>query len=566
MGSLDRRVSELMLSVILDYKHNSELIRNCLVWNGALFCKSLCDVLDDEAKCLFVEYSSDSFVKLSDYHSELKSQSLPANFSMAYIPRDSDTGDENIDYKSYSLHPATYPVKFELIIINGKAKAVCTRYARNLIAANSLIIIPNAEELRGKLPKDLYIAEFTHKTSGVKLLLMSAIKDLFLHICIRANDKFSDNFELKLNFDFGNMFNAGTNTELPSILFIHQYDSKYLSNQYSELVLSGMSYDEQKNYLLSKYAIKSDFYSFQFKQLSCRADDIIVNCPELQHAWATEHESDLGIEELIYSQVNAFAPDIIFLDDISKYDYLTIASLKSKCKLLIGEIFNRPDNYHTLAEMDLVLCSNPEIIEMLSAIDIRAIQIPFLFDSRVQESPINYYNRRYSASLIIGNSAEDIGLAKYLSANLPQISIFTSTYSDISEEITSLTNYLGNAVASNLYRLMSDSKIVICNNWADLLSTNPEFTPVIPCGCGALLISSLSDSLINIFDVGDEIINYRSNSEALALIKYYTEYIEESITISSVANRKVMQYYMYSNAVEGILNSISSIKEKKIGS
>ncbi len=563
MGILDSRVTELMLSVILDYKHNSELIRNCLVWNGSMLSKSLYDVLDEEAKSLFVEYSSDSFVALSDYHSDLKSKSIPANFSMAYIPRDSDTGDENLDYKSYALHPATYPVKYELIIINGKAKATCTRYARNLIAANSLIIIPNAEELRGKLPKDLYIAEFTNKTNGIKLLIMSATKDLFIHICIRANERFSDSFDLKFNFEYqSNSTQPAYSSELPSILFIHQYNANYLSNQYSELVLSGMNYDEQKNYLLSKYAIKSDFYSFQFKQLSCRTDDIIVNCPELQHAWASERESDLGMEELIYSQVNAFAPDVIFIDDISQYDYQTIITLKNKCRLLIGEIFNPPNNYHTLAEMDLVLSTNPQIIELLAGIDIKAMQIPFMFDTRVHESPINYANRRYPISLIIGNSPNDIEFAKYLSESLSNICIFTCTYSEISEEVKSLNNYLGNAVASNLYKLMSDSKIVICNNWAELLQNNPEFSPVIPSGCGALLISAYSDLLIDMFEVGDEIINYRTNSEALAMIKYYSEYTEESIAICTAGHSKVMQKYLYGNIANDLLKLINTMPAK----
>lgn len=559
MSILDSRVSELMLSIVLDYKHNSEFIRNCLVWNGASLCESLYDVLDDEAKCLFVEYSSDSFVRLSDYHTELKNRDLPVAFSTAYIPRDADTGDENLDYKSYSLHPATYPVKYELIIINGKAKAACTRYARNLIATNSLIVIPNANELRGKLPKDLYIAEFTNKTTGIKLLLMSAVKDILLHLCTRANDKFSDNFELKLNFEFSSNCDFAANTELPSILFIHQYDLKYLSNQYSELVLSGMSYDEQKNYLLSKYAMKSDYYSFQFKQLSCRADDIIVNCSELQHAWAAERESDLGMDELIYSQVNSFAPDVIFLDDVSQYDYQTIVSLKSRCKLLIGEIFNPPNNYHTLAEIDLVLCSNPQIIELLAGIDIKSMQIPFLFDSRVQESPINYDNRKYSVSVIIDNSVEDIEFAKFLTSKLPQVSIFTSSYGEISEEIKSLTNYLGNAVASKLYKLLSDSKIVVCNNWLDLMLSNRELNPVIPGGCGAVMFCRFANPIQNIFEVGDEIITYRSNTEALALMKFYLEYTEESVRISNSANNRIKHNYLYSNIAEELMKVINSM-------
>ena len=554
LGIINSRISELMFSIIQDYKHNSDMIQNCLVWNGSLLCESILDILGDKAKCLFVEYSSESFVKLSKYQTELQSNELPANYSIAYIPRDADSGDETADYRSYALHPATYPLKYELIIINGKSKGACTRYARNLVSANALIVVPNAEEIKNKLPKDMYLAEFTDKLSQQKLVLMSEIQDILFHVCERAKNKYSDLFEVRYNFEL----TSNSHSDMPSILFIHKYNENYLANQYSELLLSSMGYEDQRNYLLSKYSQKSDFYSYQFRQLGCRVEDLIINCPELQHSWALERESDLGIEELLYSQVKAFSPDVIFLDDIANYDYQTIVSLKSKCKLLVGEIYNPPSNYHSIAERGLVLGADDELCELVSGIGINMLKIPFLFDNRVQESPANYANRRYPVSVLITNSTQDIDLARYLSDNYPNISIFTYTYGEIADEISAMPNYLGNAVASKLYKLMSESKIVICNNWKKIYEVNPEFSPVIPSGCGALLLCSYDNTLPNIFEIGEEIITYRTNAEALAMLKYYAEYSEESIQISSLAYSKVQQDYSYTNAANLILESINN--------
>ncbi len=40
-------------------------------------------------------------------------------------------------------------------------------------------------------------------------------------------------------------------------------------------------------------------------------------------------------------------------------------------------------------------------------------------------------------------------------------------------------------------------------------------------GCGALLITDYKDNLNELFEIGEEIVAYRSPEEAAALIKYY---------------------------------------------
>ena len=561
MDSTKCSINELLHTIVLDYKLNAEQFKNCLIWNGAAIAPHICGIIGRDKKCLSVEDSATAFSELTKFQSELPPDADVAKLLLSYIPRETDTGDESVDYRSYSLHPATYPGKYELIIINGRAKAACSRYARNLMSANSLIIIPNAEELTGKLPKDLFYAEFKNNEDGTKLVLLSSERELFLYLCLRANELYSDSFDMKLNFEYTAEADKAISA-IPSIMFVHKYDAKYLSNQYSELLLSSMSYEEQKNYLLSKYSYKSDFYSFQFKQLGCRVDNLIINCEELQHSWALEREISQGIDELAFLQIKDFMPEIIFIDDIAKYDFDTIINLKKQCKFLVGEVFDLSKNYDVLAEFNLIISHNSKVLNLLSELGINTYQIPFLFDRRVSDVPAKFTNRKYPISVLVSNSSEDFEFAQAMS-KMSKTHIFSIAYSEPSEQLKSLPNYYGNATASNLYKLMSNSQIVLCRDLSELSSNNTEFSPIIAGACGAMLIAEYSKAIANIFEIGEEVVCYRSYPEAIALAKYYSEYTNEAIEIANKAKKKIADEHSYYRTSETLLKVFRQVSKNQ---
>ena len=75
------------------------------------------------------------------------------------------------------------------------------------------------------------------------------------------------------------------------ILILDTYYESFLKNVYKKNVsLKNKCYEEQKNYLLSKFFGTSDSYSKYLNDLNCKAEDLIVNCFHLQSKWAKENK------------------------------------------------------------------------------------------------------------------------------------------------------------------------------------------------------------------------------------------------------------------------------------
>ena len=78
-----------------------------------------------------------------------------------------------------------------------------------------------------------------------------------------------------------------------------------------------MSFNEQKEYLISQYYGVSDFYSYNLRNQGWLSDDIIANCYYLQQAWAKEKISLSEGYGIMLDQIKEIKPEIVYLLDVS---------------------------------------------------------------------------------------------------------------------------------------------------------------------------------------------------------------------------------------------------------
>src|SRR5207253_6679558 len=96
----------------------------------------------------------------------------------------------------------------------------------------------------------------------------------------------------------------------------------------------------------------------------------VVNCLPLQKAWAREHgfrsrpgfRRRMATTPLVHAQAAEFAPDVVYVQDLSALEIGTLAELKQRA-LLVGQIASEPRGEHVLRTFDLLLTSFPHYVD-----------------------------------------------------------------------------------------------------------------------------------------------------------------------------------------------------------
>jgi spore maturation protein CgeB len=64
-------------------------------------------------------------------------------------------------------------------------------------------------------------------------------------------------------------------------------------------------------------------------------------------------------------------------------------------------------------------------------------------------------------------------------------------------------------------------------------------------GCGALLLTDAKDNLGDLFEVGKEVVAYRSGAEAAELVRHYLANSKERIAIARAGQQRTLATHSY---------------------
>jgi len=119
--------------------------------------------------------------------------------------------------------------------------------------------------------------------------------------------------------------------------------------------------------------------------LGIEAEDIIINSKLLQKLWARQYNpllylinlvlentpkikniyNNVGNPLVLLAQINQYKPDVVYIQCVGALPPLLTKIIKSKCKLLVGQIASvfPPDSY--FKNYDLVLSSLPNMVKAI---------------------------------------------------------------------------------------------------------------------------------------------------------------------------------------------------------
>jgi len=339
-----------------------------------------------------------------------------------------------------------------------------------------------------------------------------------------------------------------THTQLTCCILTTYYN-KYTQNFFhNHPCLKHQAYNSQLSAILADCFGDSDFYSNGLRSQGWHAVDLITNCEQLQKQWAIDnHYSSQNIYEIGIAQIKKMQPDVVYLHDLNIWGRGELLdAIRDYAQLIVGQTAYPLDNRIDLHGFDIIFSSFPHYIERFRKKGITAYYQPLAFDKRVLHK-IRNPARTYPITFIGGISqhhkngiftlekiAEKVGIDIWgYGANvLPNDSILKK-------------NHHGEAWGLEMFTLMAQSQMTL-NRHIDVAENFANNMRLFEAtGCGALLITDYKDNLNELFEVGKEVVAYRSPEECVDLIDYYMKHPMEARRIAEAGQRRTLRDHSY---------------------
>lgn len=281
-------------------------------------------------------------------------------------------------------------------------------------------------------------------------------------------------------------------------------------------------YDVELRKVLDQQFGTADFYSKNLIALGHECIDVITNHELLQGMWAAEHNapSKTNMWSVLQAQVAKFAPDIVFLQDLS-------IDVEPRPGLRIAGQCSCPwPGDYAIMRCDVVFTSFPHYVERIKKLGVRAYYLPLAFEPSVLSGHVydNVVDRDIDIAFVGG-----IGRSSHWNRGTETLEVIANAFGDqfrwygygygeANEDLRA--SYCGPAWGRDMFEIYQRSKIVINRHGevAEGYANNMRMFEA--TGCGALLLTESAINL-NLFFEPNECVAYEAPEHAVDLIRYY---------------------------------------------
>lgn len=330
-------------------------------------------------------------------------------------------------------------------------------------------------------------------------------------------------------------------------VFINIYYPGFLAHHYQQsAALHRQSYAEQLASLQQACFGDSDYYSAGLRAAGWQAHDLIINCEPLQRAWALEQGLALQGMDLVFEQIRRLKPDVVYLQDLTIADSAFMKALRPLTELIVGQIASPVPPQADLASFDILISSFPHFVERFRRAGITAYYQPLAFEPRVLDR-LGRLQQDVAVSFVGGISvahSERLHLLE-TTASLPSVAMWGYGAEHLPPSSPIRQCHQGEAWGLDMFRALARSRITL-NHHIDVAENNANNMRLFEAtGCGTLLITDYKDNLAELFEIGKEIVAYRSAEECLALIAYYQAHPAEAELIARAGQARTLRDHSY---------------------
>jgi spore maturation protein CgeB len=369
-----------------------------------------------------------------------------------------------------------------------------------------------------------------------------------------------------------------------------------------------MLYEDHYNLLINNATEFAASYTRNFLKLGIDTKCIISNDNSLQTKWKAENRvnSDKN-SDILFEQVNAFKPDILWIEDLSCLNDVWFTEARNKIKTirLIIAYHCAPYNKEILGKLknaDFIITCTPGLKKSFENEGLKVYMVYHGFDNELltktnQKVGTSYNNLIFSGSLITGgyNHNARINLIESLLKEKIDLSLYVTLENGykikakqliyilanflkklkmqkITERVpifeyglTPVKNYSGTLLKSNhyplygmdMYNLFNNSKIVL-NMHIDVAGEyagNMRMFEV--TGVGSCLLTDNKKNIKDLFEVGKEIVVYDTPEDCIAKVKWLLENEQERAKIARMGQKRTLESHTVEKRCKSIIDIIN---------
>lgn len=331
-------------------------------------------------------------------------------------------------------------------------------------------------------------------------------------------------------------------------IFVNTYYTEFLRSVYAKnLGLEKLEYGIQLDFLRGTLFGESDFYSSNLRSAGWEALDLIVNCEPLQVAWARERELAGHPLAVAVEQIRRESADVVYIHDMSIASEAFLDAIRPHTSLIVGQIASPVHPNTFLSGFDAIFTSFPHFAHSFREKGIPAYYQPLAFEPKVREI-LPERERDLDLTFVGGISPVHRRGTEFLEliASLTEMQIWGYGAELLPDQSVLRGRHNGPVWGREMFALLARSKITV-NRHIDVAENNANNMRLFEAtGCGALLITDYKDNLQDLFDIGKEVVAYRSPQECAELVQYYLSNPSQASAIASAGQARTLRDHSYS--------------------
>jgi hypothetical protein len=327
------------------------------------------------------------------------------------------------------------------------------------------------------------------------------------------------------------------------VLIVDTCYEPFLDSHYAAPGPASRPYAEQWRALMDTFFGTADAYSHYLGELGHDAHEVVVNCVQLQEAWAREHGLAGSGEDVLLAQAEEFRPDVVYIQNLHVLSDAALDRFRSSGMFVAGQIASEAPPETRLRRYDLILTSFPHFVERFRRVGVASEYFRIGFDPRVLERlgtvPLEHdvsfvgalngiRHRRGNQAIARAARALPVDVWGYDLRGRPPWSPLRRRFHGPAWGIDMLRILAGSRIALNRH-------IGVAGQYANNMRLY-ETT-----GVGTFLLTDAKANLGDLFAVGEEVVAYRDADELVQQARRYLADDEARHAIAAAGQARTLR-------------------------
>lgn len=272
------------------------------------------------------------------------------------------------------------------------------------------------------------------------------------------------------------------------------------------------------------------------------------------------------LHSVLLDQIVDAKPEVVMVQDLNLVPPGLARAIRAHTRLLVGEIASPLPPKRFLTSYDLIVSALPSIVETARAWGIPSRYIPLAFDDR-WEAPIPASEREIDA-IFVGSFSRlqpaTAPLLREVAAAVPGLQIYGPAAPGVLADAGLDAHYRGEAWGRDMFNLLARSKMVINRHGSVAGPYAVNMRMFETTGSGAALITEEKSNLGELFDVGTEVLSYRSPDVAAQLAAGLLADPVRLDAIAAAGQRRTLAEHTYRHRAELLTQTVDDAEAGRL--